>query len=534
MLCPICGAELFPGMSECPECGSPVGGYTMKTATVVITKSEARNGAVKVLHVPQQAGPVKVRIKPGTRNGAKVMVTNAMFITSDGDKMLVPVRVTVIVKNGPLWVPLLVAFLCLSVLLGAWRIGVALVNPEDSGVQSGTQTKQPSRPSMTFPTVPLPGVTEPEATEPDATQLQPTQPTQPAPTTPAVQNPDRQDTSILYYEQRPFLDQLSDEMFENLEAIYDSAMAFETRCEFPNPIREDEIMYLMQLMHTEFPELMQIDNTVSSNYYTDGTTGLVTAYDLPLVLTENEYERQYAAVRQVIDRLVAETQGMNDWEKEKYVFDYIADNCTYSMDGTYAYTPYGTLVDEVAKCDGISLAMKWIMEEMGLTCLCISGNPTVTEVGHAWNMILLDGQYYCVDVTMDVRKEGNECPTLYCALNVTHDWVIQTYILDSVYQDVLTIPTVTTMDKSYHAQNGSFVTAGEDWRDVLTDSFLKAYDSGEAQLFQFESRADFDACLAGIDDEIRKIGEELDIGAYSCMRWYSEEFHVVYLEVTKM
>ena len=89
-------------------------------------------------------------------------------------------------------------------------------------------------------------------------------------------------------------------------------MAFETSCQFPNPMNPEEMSYLMELMHTEFPELMQIDNTVTSTYYTDGTTGRVISYDLPLVLTEQQYDAQYAAVTQVIDQLVAETQGMTD------------------------------------------------------------------------------------------------------------------------------------------------------------------------------------------------------------------------------
>lgn len=525
MQCPMCGSELFPGMTECTECGSPVGGFTTKTATVVITAAEARKGVLKVLHIPQQAGPVRVRIRPGTRNGTRLTVSNAMFVTPDGDRLLIPVKVTVVVKRGPIWLPLLVGLLSLSVLAGAWRIGAALVNPAEPRSQSSVQATSPTEPDATEPKATLPPATVPPATEPAATQP----PAEPEPTQP----PGNVDTSILYYEQRPFLHQLSEELFENLEVIYDTAMAFEPSCEFPNPMTPEELQYLMELMHTEFPELMQIDNTVTSTYYTDGTTGLVTSYELPLVLTEQQYDSQYAAVREVIDRLVAETQGMSDWEKEKYVFDYITDNCTYSMDGTYAYTPYGTLVDEVAKCDGISLAMKWIMEEMGITCLCISGDPTVTEVGHAWNMIELDGAYYCVDVTMDVRQEGDECPRLYCALNVTNDWVIQTYVLDDVYQNLLTVPVVTTMDKSYHVQNGSYVVSGSDWRDAVVDCFLEAHESGEPQLLQFESRADFEACLAGMDDEIKRAAEEADIWGISWSKWYSEEFRVLHLTVTQ-
>lgn len=539
MLCPRCGGELFPGMTECPDCGCPVYGATTRTATVVVTSREARQGAFKTVKLPQQVMPVKVRIRPGTRNGAKVSVNNALFALPDGETMLMPLKVTVVVKRGPIWVPLLVALLSLSVLAGAWRIGAALVAPAPQDTPAQVQATVPAPTSSTEPPrnqSTAPATTQPPSTEPPDTQpVQDTEPPEtqpPATQPPATQPQSSYDGDILYYELRPFLHQLEPELLENLEAIYDTAMAFETTCEFPNPMSADEMSYLMGLMHTEFPELMQIDNTVVSTYYSDRTTGLVTSYELPYVLTEQEYDAQYAAVRRVIDRLVDETRGMTDWEKEKYVFDYITDNCTYSMDGTYSYTPYGTLVDQVAKCDGISLAMKWIMEDMGITCVCITGDPTVTEVGHAWNMIRLDGEYYNVDVTMDVRKAGDECPRLYCALNVTNDMVIQTYVLNDVYTKLLTIPRVTTMDQSYHARNGDYLSSGSDWKAAVVERFLKACESGEPQLLQFESKADFEACLAGMDGEIKTAAADADIWDVSWNKWYSEDFCVIHLSVT--
>lgn len=533
MLCPRCGAELFPGMTECPECGCPVYGATVRTATIVVTSKEARRGTFKSLRLPQQVMPVKVRIKPGTRNGAKLSVNNALFALPDGENMLMPVKVTVVVKRGPIWVPLMVALLSLSVLACAWRVGTALVNPTDPDARIEATVPDPTRSTQPLETI-APAV-QPEETGIAETLPVESRPPETAPkeTLPSETQPQSSyDGDILYYELRPLLHQLSPELLENLEAIYDSAMAFETSCQFPNPMNPEEMSYLMELMHTEFPELMQIDNTVTSTYYTDGTTGRVISYDLPLVLTEQQYDAQYAAVTQVIDQLVAETQGMTDWEKEKYVFDYITDTCTYSMDGAYAYTPYGTLVDRVAKCDGISLAMKWTMEEMGITCLCISGDPTVTEVGHAWNMIRLDGDYYNVDVTMDVRKAEDNGPRLYCALNVTNEMVLQSYVLDDVYQELLTIPQVTTMEKSYHVQQGSYVRTGSDWKERIRDAFLESYESGEPQLLQFESKTDFETCLAGMDDEIKAVAADANIWGVSWSKWYSEDFCVIHLSVT--
>ncbi|MBP3674298.1 MAG: hypothetical protein J6J18_10780 [Oscillospiraceae bacterium] len=530
MQCPRCGGELFPGMTECPDCGCPVYGSTVRTATIVVTSKEARQGAFKILNIPQQAMPVKVRIRPGIKNGAKLTVNNALFFQPDGETMLMPVKVTVVVKRGPIWPWLLVVLLSLSVIACAWRIGAALVNPTPSGTPAQVQATVPDPTRLVQSPATEPQEAAPPVTVPEQTQTAETQATQPAETQPQS----GYDGPILYYDQRPLLHQLDEDLLTNLETIYQAAMDFEPTCKFTRPMTLEEMSYLAVLIHSEFPELMQLDNTLETMCYSDSVTGNVTSYELPLVLTEDEYEVRYETCMAAIGQLVEETQGMNDWEKERYVFDYITDNCTYEKTVKESNTPYGVFGTKLAKCDGISLAMKWTMEEMGITCLCITGDSTIPgEEGHAWNMIRLDGEYYNVDVTMDVRKADEECPTLYCALNVTNEMVRQDFVLSPVFTELLSIPQVTTMEKSYHVQNGSYCTAGSDWKAAIWDCFLDAYESGEGARLQFESQTDFEACLAGINEELKRACQEAQIWDVSWQSFYSETFRVVYLDITK-
>lgn len=524
MLCPRCGAELFPGMTSCPECGSSAYGNAYRTASITVSGREARQGVFKSLNMPQLTAPLRFRVKPGTKNGAQIVVNNAVFTNPDGGTMLIPVRVTVHVRRSAaaLAVPLLALLLCASFVWGGWRIVTAMMDSGTPQTQLQVNPTQPNVPVWTPETEPPQAETEPSALP---------QPTQPSATEPAATEP-RNDSAIPNYELRPLLHQLDEDLLTNLEAIYQAAMNFETWVDMPCEMTAQELNYLTGLMHTEFPELMQLDNTVTTSYTYDQTTGYVTSYELPFVLTRAEYERRYQACRTVIDELVRSTQGMSDWEKEAYVFEYITGNCTYDKEISESNTPYGTLVTRRAKCDGISLAMKWIMEEMGITCLCITGEPTVTEEGHAWNMILLDGEYYNVDVTMDVRKDGDKCPTLYCALNVTNEMVLQSYVLSPVFTELLTIPQVTTMEMSYHVRNGTYVASGSDWGARIVACFLEAAETGAGQYLQFETQADYDACVAGMNDRISAAAQEAQMYGISWQTWKADEFRVLYLDVT--
>ena len=138
-----------------------------------------------------------------------------------------------------------------------------------------------------------------------------------------------------------------------------------------------------------------------------------------------------------------------------------------------------------------------------------------------------------VDVTMDVRQDGDECPRLYCALNVADEIVIQSYILSPVYRELLTLPTVTTMEKSYHVLNGSYVEAGSDWRSMAIEFFMDSYETGEGQLMQFESRTDYETCLAQINDCVNEAAYQAGLGGYSRPGWHNDEFCVIYFVVER-
>ena len=532
MLCHRCGAELYPGMSSCPECGSAACGNACRTASITVSGREARQGAFKTLNMPQLSAPLRFRVKPGTKNGTQIMVNNAVFANPDGGTMLIPVRVTVHVRRCPaaLVLPLLLLLLCASFVLGGWKIAEALMDDGEPQTQIQYQPTQPNLPVLPAQTEPvqIPQTLPPVVLQPEPTSAEPVQ-TEPAP----IQPGNEADSPIPHYEIRPLLHQLDEDLMTNLEAIYQAAMNFEPWVDIPCEMTAQELNYLTSLMHTEFPELMQLDNTVSTSYHYDQTTGYVTSYELPFVMTQDEYEQQYQECMGVIDRIVADTQGMSVWEKERYAFDYITDTCTYDKVMAQTNNPYGTLINRRAKCDGISLAMKWIMEEMGITCMCITGDPTVTELGHAWNLVQLDGAYYNVDVTMDVRQDGDECPRLYCALNVADEIVIQSYILSPVYRELLTLPTVTTMEKSYHVLNGSYVEACSDWRSMAIEFFMDSYETGEGQLMQFESRTDYETCLAQINDCVNEAAYQAGLGGYSRPGWHNDEFCVIYFVVER-
>lgn len=68
---------------------------------------------------------------------------------------------------------------------------------------------------------------------------------------------------------------------------------------------------------------------------------------------------------------------------------------------------YGPLVEGRGICSGLAWAFKLLMDEANIECSCIVGYlKEKQDVGHIWNLVKLDGQYYHVDTTWGIQQQG--------------------------------------------------------------------------------------------------------------------------------
>ena len=99
----------------------------------------------------------------------------------------------------------------------------------------------------------------------------------------------------------------------------------------------------------------------------------------------------------------------SDYEKLKYVHDWIVNNTVYTnTDVNYESEADGPVVYGKAVCEGYSKAFMYYAQSMGFECVCAIGSAG--GVDHMWNMVKLNGQWYHVDVTWDdpVRSDGTQ------------------------------------------------------------------------------------------------------------------------------
>lgn len=132
--------------------------------------------------------------------------------------------------------------------------------------------------------------------------------------------------------------------------------------------------------------------------------------------------------------------GMSGLEKETAIYSWIVNNVNY--DWTHqdqmaetpreSFTPYGGLVNRKAVCLGYATTFQLLCDLAGVECITVVGAAHGSTSDHGWNMVRLDGDWYCVDVTWDAnyREQGfgwkASGPEDWNYFNITSDEMAET------------------------------------------------------------------------------------------------------------
>ncbi len=68
---------------------------------------------------------------------------------------------------------------------------------------------------------------------------------------------------------------------------------------------------------------------------------------------------------------------------------------------------YGPLVEKRGICSGLAWAFKHMMDAAQIECLCVTGYLKKNRtIGHMWNMVKIENQYYHVDLAVGIDNDG--------------------------------------------------------------------------------------------------------------------------------
>lgn len=147
-----------------------------------------------------------------------------------------------------------------------------------------------------------------------------------------------------------------------------------------------------------------------------------------------EQDREILEICQNVMQQAA-AEAATDYERELFIHDWMLDWASYDSNTLsnlpdfqptpHHDNPYGFLTAQKGICLGYSSTFQLFMDLLGIPCITVEGLVHGGTADHAWNMVQMDGQWYCVDVTWDDPTTRNPVSLQYAHryFNVTSDYL---------------------------------------------------------------------------------------------------------------
>ena len=116
---------------------------------------------------------------------------------------------------------------------------------------------------------------------------------------------------------------------------------------------------------------------------------------------KSQIRQKQTALEQVVNGILAQVDpDWSDLEKALFLHDYLATHAQYD-ETLQIRDAYTILVEGTGVCQAYTLAYRLLLNRVNIT----SGTVTSTSLNHIWNILLIDGNWYHVDVTWDDPTE---------------------------------------------------------------------------------------------------------------------------------
>jgi hypothetical protein len=253
----------------------------------------------------------------------------------------------------------------------------------------------------------------------------------------------------------------------------------------------------------DFPELFWTDGEVTSTGYEFPAHVVV---EPTYVCSKEERAKREQEVQGVAEQIIENIpQGYSEYEKIKYVYEYIVNQVAYVDEAPDNQNIYSSLVRKESVCAGYAKEMQYLLEQMEIPCIYVVGDATSDKgkEAHAWNIVLCNGAYYHVDATWgdpvfladDTRKD--DVKVIYDYLCCSDVGVEKTHEKSTTYE----YPVCDSEELDYYRLNHMYYETAD--KQVLLNAMKQTINQkGASTTFKFANRELYDQASKVIIDEL--------------------------------
>ncbi len=218
------------------------------------------------------------------------------------------------------------------------------------------------------------------------------------------------------------------------QKIYDEVLSAirERRTVTVSTLDKDKLNQVYDCVTADHPELFYISGYTYTKH---------SVMDKLLSISfEGNYEmtaQQQEDAQKIVDDYTARCfddlpADADQYETAKYLFDYIVTHTDYDTAAEDNQTILSAMQNGRSVCSGYAKSFQFLLNKAGIPCTLVTG--TACGSPHAWNLVLLDGDYYFFDVTFGdasyLGSDVNRAVTGYEYFGVTSEETGRTHTAD--------------------------------------------------------------------------------------------------------
>lgn len=218
------------------------------------------------------------------------------------------------------------------------------------------------------------------------------------------------------------------------QKIYDEVLSAvrERRTVTVSTLDKDKLNQVYDCVTADYPELFYISGYTYTKH---------SVMDKLLSISfEGNYEmtaQQQEDAQKIVDDYTAQCfddlpADADQYETAKYLFDYIVTHTDYDTAAEDNQTILSAMQNGRSVCSGYAKSFQFLLNKAGIPCTLVTGMACGSP--HAWNLVLLDGDYYFFDVTFGdasyLGSDVNRAVTGYEYFGVTSEETGRTHTAD--------------------------------------------------------------------------------------------------------
>ncbi|MCR4615543.1 MAG: hypothetical protein K5756_05285 [Clostridiales bacterium] len=257
--------------------------------------------------------------------------------------------------------------------------------------------------------------------------------------------------------------------------IFEGVENFESKIEIPE-LDQDELSLVFSALLYDNPEFFHLKRVCNLS-----ASGKRCYFNAFYCMDREKYNDKLAQLRAKVEEIKnAIGSNTDQYIPELYIHDYIVENCSYrNTENLEESTAYGALINGYASCEGYSKAAQILFDAVGIESYVLAGESAPNDKNdpesHMWNVVLINGKYYYLDVTWDDPVKGDGSDSLRHVyfnmsekeLSITHSNYSNSNLCDS------------DTDNYYVRNKLLFNGYDNDMKNDLVEMFSEAYRNGE-------------------------------------------------------